>query len=243
MTSHKSDRNARLGALLFVLGLLLTAVMSFIFFWPDMEASLFDTNSIAEANGRARALRCPYVITPAEVAEIQASFKNPLDREITFLVRSRISQGYVTLMRQESELVRIPPGEELTLMWPVAAGDAAYGRVIMARILTTRSAAAPSQHDFCGILLLNVPGLTGGQIVTPGLILVVLLLGGGAWLWWGKRPLNDYQRRFVVPFALLALTLLASLVAGLLNAWLFGLVLLVATLVLVGIILERFAHH
>ncbi len=243
MIFQKSDWHAPLGALLLVLGLLLTAVISFIFFWPDMEASLFDTNSVAEANGRARMLRCPYAITPAEVAEIQATFKNPLEREITFIVRSRISQGYVTLMRQESELVRIPPGEELTLTWPVAPGDAAYGRVIMARILTTRSLAAPSQQDFCGILLLNVPGLAGGQIVTLGLMLVVLFLGGGAWLWWGKRPLSDYQHRFVGPFTLLALTLLASLVAGLLNAWLIALVLLVLTLVLVGIILERFAHH
>lgn len=243
MTSQKSDRNARLGALLFVSGLLLTAVIAFMLFWPDMEASLFDTNSIAEANGRVRALRCPYVITPAEMAEIRATFNNPLEREITFIVRSRISQGYVTLMRQESELVRIPAGEELTLRWPVATSDAAYGRVIMARILTSRSLAAPSQQDFCGILLLNVPGLTGGQIVTLGLTLALLLLGGGAWLWWGKRPLSDYQRRFVGPFALLALTLLASLVAGLLNAWLVALVLLVLTLVLVGVVLERFAHH
>lgn len=243
MTSDGSLLRARLGALLFVLGLLLTAVMSFMLFWPDMEASLFDTNSIAEANGRERALQCPYVITTSEVAEIRATFRNPIEQEIAFLVRSRISQGFVTLMRQESELVRIPPGEALTLTWPVAAGDAAYGRVIMARILTTRSAAAPSQQDFCGILLLNVPGVTGGQVVALGLALVLLLLGGGAWLWWGKRPLNSYQRRFVMPLALLALMLLASLISGLLNAWLFGLVLLVLTLVLVGIVLERFAHH
>ncbi len=234
----------RLGALLFILGLLLTTTMAFVIFLPDMEASLFDAGTSASADESLRSLSCPYIITAGETVNLRAKFTNPEDRDISFIVRSRISQGLVTLMRQDSQVVEIAAGDTLELSWPVTADDAAFGRLILARVLATRSAAFPARENSCGILLVNVTGVTGQQIVILGLVVSLLAMGGGAGLWLRQtRPLTGRMQSIAQAFGALGAVILGSLVAGLLNWWLVGLLLLILAILLLGAILERVSRR
>lgn len=224
--------------------LLLMALMAFVFFWPDMEASLFDSSTTASANESLRGLRCPYVMTTAETSQIQAVFTNSEEREISFILRARISQGFVSLMRQDSEVVRIAPGERLVKAWPVTADDAAYGRLIMARIFATRSAASAAQQSSCGILLVNTTAVTGQQMVFLGLAgsLLALVAGGGLW-WQLERPLSERRRAAAQDFGVVALVIFGSMVAGMGGVWVLSLLLLILSLLLLGAMVERSARR
>ncbi len=229
-----------LSILFLAVGLLLLALMAFVFFWPDMEASLFDSSTTASADQALSGLRCPYVMTAAETAQIRAVFENPEEREISFIVRARISQGYVSLIRQDSEVVRIAPGERLEKRWPVTADDAAYGRLIMARIFATRSAASAAQQSSCGILLVNTTAVTGQTLVILGLAGSLLALVVGSGLWWQlERPLNERRRLAARDFGVVTLVVFSSMAAGMGGAWVLSLLLLILSLLLLGAMVER----
>lgn len=240
----RSSFRARLGAVLFFTGLILAAAISFIVFWPDLEASLFDTNTVALADEPLRTLRCPHVITASETGQVQASLTNPGERDITMLVRARVSQGIATLMREESETVQLAPGETLEMAWPVNANDAAYGRVVLARVFVTKSAVTPARQSACGVLLVKIAGPTGQQLLGAGLIVSLLALGAGGGTWLAQqRPLTGGRYDLARAFSILTAIILASLVAGLWGWWLAGLILLASAILFIGVMLERFARH
>ena len=129
----------------FFVGVLWLAVMAFASAWPDMEASIFDSATTLMADAKLRTLRCPWIVSADEAATVSATFTNPTDTPVSFLVRTRVSRGIVTLVRQDSPVVKLAPKESRELSWPVAAADAAYGRVVTVRTLAMGSAARPAR--------------------------------------------------------------------------------------------------
>jgi hypothetical protein len=225
----RSSHTHWLAPLLFLLGLLWLSVLAFLLSWPDMEASVFDTGTSLVADERLRALRCPYVITADEEAMVRVRFENEADRKASFLVRSRISRGYLTLVDEDTQQLNLAPGQAQSLEWPVSARDAVYGRVVMARVLAMRSAAGPARERACGILVLGPAGIPGRWILALSLLLGLALCGGGALWWWRqRRPLGFHARGTARRAGLLSFVVLASLVAGLLSLWLVSHLLLIS---------------
>lgn len=241
---NRSSFTTRLSAALFIVGLILTTGISLAIFWPNLEASLFDTNTTAMADSPLRTLRCPSAITVQETGQIQATFTNSGERESTFVVRARFSQGLATLMREETEVVRLAPGAQRVMSWPVTADDAAYGRVIMARVYVTASTIAAARQGSCGILLVNAAGVTGQQLIIASILVSLLVLGTGGGLWLGQqRPLTGRASDLARAFGILTAIILGSLLAGLLGWWLASLLLVAGALLFIGVMLERFARH
>lgn len=234
--------SSRLAESLFLFGMLLALLLVVIAFWPNMEARMFDTSVVAEA--RLTALRCPMVVTPADDAQITVTFHNTLDRDLRLYVVARISEGYLTLMRQSETLLRLSPGERHTLSWDIAPKDAVYGRVIMARVHQHRSFPFPSRDRVCGILFLDVPWLKGRQLVTLLSGLTLLSLGAGAGLWLRQqRPLDDANRRRALIAGAITAIFLFAFLAGLLGAWLVSLLLLLGVFLLLLSLLEAWQKH
>jgi hypothetical protein len=224
----------------FTAGLLVLAAMAFVSAWPDMEASVFDAGTASVADRALHALQCPVLITPDETANVSARFHNDTDRLQSFLVRARVSHGYVTLVRQNSQQVRLRPGESVTLTWPVRAEDAAYGRLILVRVLAMSGPGRPARQSSCGVLVAGVPGVSGQVLFSLGVIAGLgLLIAGAAWWSVGRRPLNRRDARRARRAALVAVAVAASLVTGLAGWWLLSHLLLIGSALLVLVVLEQ----
>jgi hypothetical protein len=230
----------RVGApLLYFLGVLLVAALAFVAAWPDMEASVFDAGTSAAAAGRLR-LRCPWVIGVDEQSSIGVRFANDTDSAERFLVRTRVSRGYVTLVHQDSQEVRIEPHQAHEMSWPVEAGDAAYGRLVLARVFATRSASSPARDGACGVFVLGISGVDGDAVFLAGVLLGLVLTGAGALWWWhARRPLDVRQSSTARRVGMLAVIAIASLLTGMMGWWLLSHILLIASGLFVFMLLER----
>lgn len=222
--SMQSQRS--LGALLYALGVLLTLALGAVAIWGDLEASLFDTAIQAEES--LSSLRCPVMITRDETGEISARFENTGTHPVNRAIRAHISQGYVTLIREEALQLPLQPGESQRWTFGVTADDAAYGSsLILARVSALRQAPMPSQSRACGVIVLGIPWVSGAVVTGAWLALGLLGLAGGGWLWArASRPLTG--RRSHVAYAMMAIAAvtLAVLAAGLTGAWVLGVLLL-----------------
>lgn len=225
---------------IFLLGVLLLAVMAFLSAWPDMEASVFDAATTLVADDPLQSLDCPIMMSTGETVQVKAGFENKTDRPVSFLVRTRISSGFVTLVRQDSQQVKLAPGEVRELSWPVAAEDAVYGRFVMARVLATRSAGQPARESSCGILVVGMRGIGGQWVFAAGVVLgaLLMLIGAGGW-WRQRRPLDGRELAIARRGGLLAVVVAASLLTGVLNLWLPSHLLLVAALLVCFVLLEQ----
>ena len=236
-----SPASSRLAPALFLIGLLWLAVLAFFSAWPDMEASVFDSGTASAADQRLQSLRCPWVITASETATVRATFVNRADRPASFLVRSRVSEGFQTIVREETEQVTVEPGGRRELAWPVSAADAVFDRIVMVRVLATRSAVSPAREKACGILVVGFPiqGIPGRWIFLGSILFGIALTGGGAHLWLSpRRPLRPKHQATARRAGLLAGGVISSLVVGLGGWWLVSHLLLIAAGLLVLLLLE-----
>jgi hypothetical protein len=213
------------GVLIFLAGVVLTVALGALATWGDLEASLFDAAIRAET--RLNSLRCPVLITRQETGQVSASFRNTSPRPVNRAIRAHISQGFVTLMREETLYLPLQPGETQRLTWPVTAADAAYGALILVRVSALRQAPMPSESQACGIVVLDLPWVSGGLLVAVWLALGLAGIAGGGWLWL-RVNWPWVGRRHAATNTMLAVTVvaLALLVAGLAGVWMLGVLLL-----------------
>jgi ABC-type multidrug transport system fused ATPase/permease subunit len=227
---------AFLGVLIFSIGVLVGLALFSGAAWGDLEGFLF--HSTTRGDSSLRSLRCPVFLTSAESGAIRARFSNPLERSTEFAVRTYISEGFVSMLREIREQLPLEPGESKQLEWPVTPDDAAYGRVILARVHVRGGYPLPSRHASCGILVLDVPSLTGGQILALALTASLLCMGLGAGLWIAThRPLAGRSLDVVRAMGALAVTVVVGIVVSLLGMWVLGLLAVVVTILLTGAII------
>lgn len=226
-----SDKRRTAGVALYALGILLTIALAATAVLGDMEASLFDAAIRPEET--LRSMRCPVLITRDEVGQVTARFENTGQRPVERAIRVHISQGFVTLFREEDVKLPLQPGERQRQAWQVTADDAAFGSsLILARISTLRQAPMPSQSNACGIFVVDLPWVSGGLVTAAWLALGLVGIGVGGWLWLrASRPMTARRRSAGNAMLAVAITTLAALVAGLAGLWVFG-ILLLAILIL-----------
>ncbi len=225
-----------LGVLFYAAGILLSVGLAALSTWGDLEASLFDAAERAEKANVS--LRCPVFITREEVGEVSAAFTNTGGRPVERTAWAHISEGFVTLMREERVKLPLQPGETKRMSWFVSAEDAAYGFLILVRVSALRQAPMPSQSQACGILVLDLPGVSGTLVMAIWLLLAVAGIVGGFWLWLAaSRPFDPRRQGAAAAMVVLAVLVVAALAAGLLGQWVAGVLFLALTaLALIAIV-------
>jgi len=227
---RRREAQRKLGVVVYALGILLAVALAATSIWADLEASLFVITERGEKS--LNSLRCPVIIARGETGQVTASFKNTGTRPVNRAIRAYISQGFVTLIRDERLHLPLEPGETKRLSWAVTSDDAAYGFLILARVSTLRQSPMPSQSRACGILVLNLPAVSGAVFTGAWLLLGLAGILGGGWLWWrATRPLAARQQSAAIGMTALAALVGVALLVGLLGYWLLG-VLLLAVIVL-----------
>jgi hypothetical protein len=232
------SKQTLLGAGLFLVGLIVAIVFSIVVAWPDQEATTFDMTPVEMAP--LRSLRCPLIITPKDKAAIGVSISNTHVRPTTLRIRSRISKGSVSFYREDVQQIALEPGEQKLLIWPISLEDAAYDRFVMARVNQFQRTPFPARASSCGVLALNIPGLTGNQIVALLASAAGLCLAAGIVEWLRAGWPLTTRRRGAAQRAGLMLALVAlSIVAGLLQMPVMALLALLLSAVFVVSLIER----
>jgi uncharacterized membrane protein YeaQ/YmgE (transglycosylase-associated protein family) len=208
-------------ALAFMLSALIAAALLGIAVWGDVEASMFDLSYKGEEN--LGTLSCPVLITPRDNAEFSASFSNPFDRNIKPSVKVHISSGHLTLMQEENVKFQLAPAESKQLSWSVDPEDAVYGKMVLVKVFQFPTHPIPSKDATCGILVLDIPTLTGKQIVTGALTTSIIGLVGSTAGWkLNNQLMTKRQRESYRAMGILAATLIIGLAASILGYWLIG---------------------
>jgi hypothetical protein len=224
--------------IIFSIGIILGMLLSGGVVWGDLEASIFDSSIKAKST---LSLSCPVAITTHEVGEVSATLKNPTDREKSFYIRAHISEGYVSLKREIDQQIPVAPGESEKARWEIYPEDAAYNRIILFRAYVNPSYPIPSQGNFCGVLVLDIPWLTGTQVflLLVGLSLVCVVSGI---LLWQKvnRPMNKNVRSLSNAMIGLAVIVYGALLAGYLGIWILGVLLFACIILMLGVIFGRY---
>ncbi|UCG25596.1 MAG: hypothetical protein JSW55_06300 [Chloroflexota bacterium] len=229
---------SRLGAVLFLVGLVLAVVLSIVVFWPDQEATAFDRGLIREE--ALRSLHCPLVITPKDEATIGVTIVNTHVRPTTLRIRSHIAEGSLAFLREDIQQIALEPGEKQTLTWPIFMEDAAYDFMIIARVNQFQRVPFPARAASCGVLALNMGWITGNQLVALLVVAAGLCLVVGSALWLRSDwPLTWRRREAAQRAGAMLVLVLASVIAGLLKLPIIALILLFLSVVFVISLIER----
>jgi hypothetical protein len=198
-------------------GMLVTGVAA----WGDFESSLFDS-SVSE-KGRLR-ISCPVVINPFEVAMVSAKFSNSMDDPIKNRLKMRISDGFVTLIRQENDILLLEPGETQSRQWRVTADDAVFnGLLVMLKLRSNPTYPLIGRQASCGILVVNTSVVSGGQLFAILIAASLGLAATGAGIWYfSSRPLTGKAQIAMGAMLALGALVLIGLVASMIGWWLLG---------------------
>ncbi len=214
------QQKSRLGMGIYIFGMVAGLLLALFLAWADLEASLFNTGLEAD---QKLSLICPLAITTNQQGRITATIYNDSARNVKTLLQVSQTEGSVIMIKRDNRQIEIGPGQVYPLEWLVGASDAAWGRLILFRVFVIASSPLPALGNYCGILLINCPFLTGNQLLGAGLavVLVALFLGGRLWLQnTPHRPLDfEKNRRLIVVIAVL---LILNIFLAIFGDWLMA---------------------
>ena len=222
---------------LLIVGISVGTALVGIATWGDLETVLLFPPTGADKH--LSNLRCPILISSNETGTVYVNYKNPTTYTASPLIRATISQGSTILMDNFTSEPTIPPGTTKKITWAVVSGEAAYrGRLILVQIYINRSYPLPSYSNTCGIVVLNLGGLKGEQMVYGALFLSLAgMLGGCIW-WLGTHKTMSGHLTGGIIF--LVIIVILGLLASWFGLWMFGLGSFILTILLTIILFTRF---
>jgi hypothetical protein len=210
-----------IGLLMLLAGSLLFLFLGIMAFWGDLEATLFKTTVSSQET--LTTLKCPVIITPNEEASITGLFTNTSDKPATLQIRTYVTDGYVVLMKEYKAYISLDPGQAELVEVPIAADDAAFGRFVLVRMHQLRWRQVPSRSASCGVVVLDVPYLSGSQLIAIITILGLILIPGGFLLWLKhSKPFIDGQQKALWRIVFFALISGLTALTGVLGLWLLS---------------------
>lgn len=222
-----------LSILLFSLGILAGMALFVTATWADVESVFYGFNRYG--NKLTSSMHCPYLLDRDEIGTIEMVYRNTSDQSIRPTIRFQTSRPGA--FRTETERLALEAGESATLVWEISREDTVLNRFIFAKVFSFASYPLKDVEQTCGILVLDLPGVTGGQAT---IILVVICLGGiasGIALWYAAhKPMKVRALDVLRAMYTLGGTVILGLVSMVFGWWLPGILFGVLALILVGVI-------
>jgi hypothetical protein len=219
----------------FFFGITIGFVLSVIAIWNNLEATSYYFRGVKFPPFPG--LRCPLMIAPTETGIVNAVFENPTDKEDNFSYRAEISRRGVSTRQVEGQIA-VPPGGERSAQLTIDTNDVDLIFFILVKMSILPSALHKSQEAVCGTMLVDILGLSGGQISTIALILSFLGMAIGLGIWHQTEDKSDSEVPRVVQA--LGFVVILALFAASMGWWTPAIVLCVITILLTVISL-RFA--
>jgi len=186
-----------------------------------------------------KTLKCPVLMTSQEIGVISVSLLNTTDKTIEPMIQLEISNP--GMFENPREKYPIESGASRKIQWEVTSENAVFGRLILIRAYQFPTYRTPSRSGTCGILMLDLFGLSGNQILTlVFLISVVSMVAGlGMWLLL-NRPLRGKPWKASRAMLAVALSVLVGMVVGYYSIWLLGILALVVALLMSAEVIKQF---
>jgi hypothetical protein len=223
-----------IGYALFSLGVLFGFALAVVLIWSRLEAVHYFFQGATY--DPFRRLNCPALIAPTEKGIVTAVFDNPTNREQNFFSRAEIS-GKPSTRRVDNQIA-VPPHQRKSIQLTVDSGDRDLMYFIFVRMMIAPTAISRSQEAVCGIMVVDILGLTGAQISLAAFSLSFLGMGFGLSVLQKTGPgANQNITRIMQA---IGFVLLVTLLAASLGWWIAGIALSAITAMLLVISL-RFA--
>jgi hypothetical protein len=225
---------------LLAVGILVGAALVGIATWGDLETVLFFPPSTADKG--LPNLRCPILISSNETGTVYVNYSNPSTYTATPIVTVTISQGSTIITDDFTSDPTVPAGTSQKLSWAIVPKEAAYrGLLILVRVFINRSYPIPSRSNTCGVVVLNLGGLTGEQVVYGGFIIsLVGMLAGSIWWLRTNKSMPGLRDTLTGGIMFIVVAVILGLIASWFGLWLLGLGSFIITILLVVILLARF---
>ncbi len=227
--------NHVVGTIIFLVGVCLGLGLAGLAILGDFEAVSYFYSGAGYAGFSG--LKCPVLMSPSQVETVSATFSNPSNEVIQPYYQVQISG--VAALRNFQNQVPVAPHSSKTVQWTVDSHDIDVGSFVMVKMTISPMAGFSTRQATCGIVVLNLGGLTGEQMVGWGLGLGLLGMVVGL-------ALRERSEQAVAGKAVSirnalrtagVLTCLA-LLTGLGGAWLPGVLFCVLTILLLAIVLR-----
>jgi hypothetical protein len=231
----KGHSKRTLGTIIYLLGLLLGLALAIVVLWGDFEATSYFNSGAGYAPFAG--LNCPALMSPSEVATLSATFENPGNREIQPYYEVEIS-GAAASRNLEGQ-PQVAAHSSKTVSWTVDANDIDLGYFVMAKINVLPFAGNPARESTCGIAVLNLMGMSGGQILGWGLgvSLVGIVLGLGL-SETGNEAGDRKTRSLQNGLRAAGVAVLLALLTALTGSWVISLIFCAITILLLLILLR-----
>ncbi len=223
-----------IGSIVFFLGIFIGLALAVAAIWGDFEGlSYYYTGA---TYGQFSGLHCPILMTRSETGTITAAFNNSSNQESEPYYEMEIGG---LLPRKFEDQLSVPPHATKSVQWTVDANDIDLGFFIFAKIDILPDAIYSSREATCGIVVLNVPGLTGGQIFALTFVasLMGMLIGLGLWEK-ANKPLMGSSLNQWRAMQAMAISVLLAMFIGFMGWWGPGILLCAITVLLLVISLQ-----
>jgi hypothetical protein len=213
----------------FFLGIVIGLILAIIPVWGQLEA--INYYFVGVKYEPFDGLHCPIMIAPSEKGIVTAVFNNPTDREDNVLYRAEIS-GAVSTREVEGQIM-VFPDDTKSIQLTVDVNDVDLRFFIFVKMNILPNALHPSQEAVCGIMVVNVLGLSGSQLsaVALSLSLLGIVIGLGVWQQTSTNADQNMRRVLIT----LGLVLLLAMFASAMGWWIAALALAVITVLLIVI--------
>jgi len=233
----KSLRSA--GVVLFFIGYLIGVLIIGVSVMGDFESYLFFPSIVGDE--LFSSLDCPVMMDDSEVGAITATIKNTTDTKISPSVWVHISEGFVSLLREDRVNLKLQPGEAQPIQWTITNEDAAYGHWVLYKILVYSQYPLPSSQGSCGVFTADFHGLTGKQahILSMAASGFLMVLGGIVWSI-SNQPLRgeaalSMRRSLIIMGAAVTIGLMTTIIGSFL--WMISGIILVICMLMILIFL------
>jgi hypothetical protein len=219
-----------LGRLLFAIGVLLSALLMGGLSWAGVESVLYGFPRYTTE--RFDGLVCPPLMMRDEMSVVRVVVRNPSTWPVSPVITLDLSAP--GLPESSRVQVKVEPGQTQELVWAISSANIDRRYFVFAKANRSASYPLPGAEATCGTLVLDMPFLSGMQILAIwlGLCLGCILLG--LWVW--RLGLDPSARTPGIATALAVVSLI-GLFAGLNGIWMLGgLALVVMILLAVGLL-------
>jgi len=227
-----------LSVLIFAIGILMGMALTAGTVVASLESDFYFGPGYPSDEG-LKTLKCPVVMTSQEVGVISVNLVNTTDKTIEPMIQLEISNP--GMFENPREKYPIESGATRKIQWQVTSDNAVFGRLILIRAYQFPTYRTPSRSGTCGILMIDLFGLSGDQILTLIFTVSVLsmVVGLGMWLLL-NRPLRGKPRKASRAMLAVAFSVLVGIVVGYYSIWLLGIIALVIALLMSAEVIKQF---
>jgi len=239
-----------LGYIMFIIGLSIGLAFSTFALWVNLEGMSFwgypesisyDPDLSVEAE--ISRLKCPVLLAEGETSLVAVTVRNPFDKPALTYVKAHISMpDRLENMVRRTRSAYLSPGEETEIRWQISSENTIFDHMILARVfLKLTESHPPARTKHCGIMSVDLWGLSSKQILTivPTSSIALMTIGGH--LIWRSRTKDPKKVNLGIKITnLIGVLTVIGVIASLLRIW--EIILVVLTLIPV-ILFSAISYH